>query len=282
VAFRGRLHETVDACFRERNLPLPDLDAVIHHYGFTLADRVEAKKPLYLELARRDAQDRPGDPPSLFNLLIQAATAGDWDLARDAAERFRAAARARKAGVPPTVLLTQATALQRLHHHEEALRVFGELLALDPACLPAKVGRGVSLERLGRREEARRILEACIRERPDFITTYLDLADLHGRAGEPGQAEAVLRGGLEGSPSDPALWGRLIRLGVEGGAMEKAVGDAWEAIQRCPGGGSGDWHRLVGVFLLRQGAQDEGRQVLAQGLEAFPGHPDLTRLLALC
>ncbi|BDU71006.1 glycosyltransferase [Mesoterricola silvestris] len=271
VAFRGRIHESVEASFPG---PLPDLDTVIHHFGFTLAHRVEAKKPVYLNLAREDARERPEDLLSLFNLVIQAATAEDWDLAALTAERYRALARE----APPTLLLTQATALQRSGRHEEALRVFAEL----PGSLPARVGRGVSLERLGRREEARVLLEACLREAPGYATARLDLADLHARAGEPAAARALLLAGVEAAPSDASLWGRLVRLGVEDGQLELAVKDAWGAIQHCPQGGGGDWHKLVGLFLLRLGAMAEGRQVLALGLAAFPGHPDLTRLLELC
>lgn len=275
VAFRGRIHEGVDASFVERGLALPEMDAVIHHYGFTLARRVEAKKPLYLELARRDARDRPEDPLSLFNVAIQAATAEDWALAAEASARYRTLAR----DLPPTLLLTQGLALQRTGRHEEALRVFAEL---PPGNLPAAVGRGVSLERLGRREEARTLLEACIRENPGYTTTYLDLADLHVRAGESAAARAVLLAGLEAAPGDAPLWGRLVRLGLEDGELEQAVRDAWGAIQQCPQGGDGSWHKLVGIFLLRQGAAAEGRQILDLGLAAFPGHPDLTRLLELC
>ncbi len=271
VAFRGRIHESVEASFPG---PLPDLDAVIHHYGFTLPARVEAKKPVYLDLALRDARDRPGDPLCLFNVVIQAATAEDWELAVRTAERYRALTRE----LPPALILTQGTALQRCGRHEEALRVFAEL----PGSLPAAVGRGVSLERLGRREEARVLLEACIREAPGYTTAYLDLADLHARAGDPAAARAILDAGLEAAPSDAPLWGRLVRLGVEEGRMEQAVRDAWGAIQHCPQGGDGSWHNLVGVFLLRQGAKAEGRQVLTLGLAAFPGHPDLARLLELC
>jgi len=282
VRFRGRIHEKVDACFLERGLPMPDLDTVIHHYGQTLAPRVEAKKPMYLDLARRDAEERPGDPESLFNLVIQAATAGDWELAAGASERYRSAARALGQGPLPALVLTQATALQRLGRHEEALATFGELAAADPGSLPAARGRAVSLERLGHREEAERIFRACLEIQPDFSTTCLDLADLLVRSDRPGDARETLRAGLGHAPRDPALWGRLIRLGLEAGDPAQAVRDAWEALQNCPAGGGGAWHTLVGVYLLREGATSEGRQVLALGLEAFPGHTELARLMGNC
>lgn len=273
VAYRGRIHERVDEGFLERGLPLADLDAVIHHYGFTLASRVEAKKPIYLDLALQDARDRPEDLDTLFNVVIQAVTAEDWARATEAAERYRSLAK----DVPPTLVLAQGVALQRAGRFEESLGVFGQL-----DTVPARVGQAVSLERLERRAEARPILEACLRDDPGYTTAYLDLADLHVREGALDAAREVLTAGLGISPGDAALWGRLVRLGVEAGTLEQAVQDAWGAIQHCPAGGDGGWHKLVGIFLLRQGAAAEGRQVITLGLAAFPGHPDLTRLLELC
>jgi len=279
VRFTSRVHEMVDPCFLERGMPMPELDTVIHHYGFTLEQRVEAKKPLYLDLARRDVEERPRDLASLFHLVTQAAAAEDWALAVEAAGAYRTAA---GRALNPTVLLTQALALQRLDRHDQALKTFQELLRAVPGSLPAAVGQGVSLERLGRREEARKIFEACIRKHPDSPTTYLDLADLHAREGKGDAARKTLRRGLGVMPCDAALWARLVRLGLETEGAEQAVRDAWEAIRNCPRGGGGDWHKLVGLFLLRQGAMEEGRTVIAQGLEAFPGNPDLTRLMGLC
>jgi len=60
--YRGRLHELVDPAFQERGLPLADLDAVIHHYGQTLADRVERKLTDYLDLARKDVRFTNREP----------------------------------------------------------------------------------------------------------------------------------------------------------------------------------------------------------------------------
>jgi hypothetical protein len=41
------------------------------------------------------------------------------------------------------------------------------------------------------------------------------------------------------------------------------------------------WHALVGVQLLKSGAREAGLTVIRQGLEAFPGNPELTRLEVL-
>jgi len=275
--FTCRIHEMVDPAFLARGIPLPDLDTVIHHLGFTLADRVEAKKPRYLELARRDAADRGGDHQAHFHLLLQAAAAQVWPLALEAADRCLALV---PAG-PPTVTLTRAVALQRLERHGEAVLAFADHLAVHPDNLPAANGLAVSLERLGKGAEARGILEALVREHPAFATPCLDLADLLVRAGEAGAARKALEGAVAASPRDPALRGRLVRLGLETGDVGQAAKDAWEALGACGGAGDPGWPRLVVLHLLRGGAREEALAVLALGLEAFPGNPDLLRLKEL-
>lgn len=272
--FTCRIHEMVDPAFQARGIPLPGLDAVIHHLGFTLADRAEAKKPRYLDLARRDAEERPGDYQAQFHLLLQAAAAHAWPLALEAADRCLALV---PAGAP-TVTLTRGTALQRLERHGEAAVAFADHLAVHPGNVPAAHGLAVSLEFLGKREEAKTILEALVREHPAYATPALDLADLLVRAGEREGARAALARAVAASPRDPALRGRLVRLGLEAGDPDLAVRDAWEALGACGGTGDPAWPRLVGLHLLRAGAREEALAVLALGLEAFPGNAELLRL----
>jgi len=54
---------------------------VIHHFGKLDCAREEAKSAYYLDLAERDAADRPLDPDRQFNLMAQAYAAGQWEKA---------------------------------------------------------------------------------------------------------------------------------------------------------------------------------------------------------
>jgi tetratricopeptide (TPR) repeat protein len=50
--------------------------------------------------------------------------------------------------------------------HEEALRLYDELLALDPKNLPARINRAATLSLLGRNEEALVATEECLAADP--------------------------------------------------------------------------------------------------------------------
>jgi len=275
MAFEGRLHELMEPFFQARGLPILTLDAVIHHYGQVLAERVEAKKPVYLELARQDVAERPGVLESHYNFVMQAMAAEAWETARAAV----VAMRARFPEDLPPITFVHALALQYLGRHAEALAEFDRLLERVPGHATGFVRRGVSLAELGRTLEARRVFERAMKRFPDVSAAVIHLAELDANLGHPEAARATLQRGVARHPADAAVWARLVRLDVDTGDTARGVQDAWAAIQRCPGGGGGTWHQLVGLALLKQGAAAQGRSVLQLGLRAFPNHPGLTRLL---
>lgn len=281
VRFQGRLHEQVDPSFTEKKLPIRDLEGVIHHYGQTFTEKVQRKKNLYMEMARRDLAEHPADLQRHYNLVEQAVGVGAWAEAEAAAGAFLALARKQRQPVPPSILFTRAWALQGLGRHREAVAEFDRLLARQPGHPAGTLQRGISLVALGRGREAHQAFRACRDANPAFSYAAFLLADLEAALGDHAQARADLERGLEACPGDPVLWDRLVRLGAESGQPDRSVQDAWAAIQKCPGGGGGRWHQLVAVALLKAGAREEGLSVVRMGLEAFPDHPDLTRLAGL-
>ena len=275
LAYRGRLHELVEPFFQERHLALGTLDAVIHHYGQTLAARVETKKAVYLALAEQDARERPTVLESHYNLVLQAMAAEAWATACAAVAELRR----HFPQEPPAVTFVHGLALHYLDRPEAALAEFDRLLRKTPGHSMGFIWRGVALASLGQHREARKVFEQARQRYPDLAMPIVHLADLEAKEGQPGAARALLTRGLERFPGDADLWSRLVTLSVATGNPEEAVRDAWAAIQHCPGGGAGTWHQLVGLALLQQGAAAQGRAVLQLGLQAFPGHPGLTRLL---
>lgn len=275
AAFRGRIHEALDPFFEERGLPVATLPVVIHHYGQTLADRVEAKKPVYLAIARRDAQERPDAFEAHVHFVQQAASAEDWPATLEAAAALEARFPTR---IHPGSLFSRALALQNLDRHGEALEAFDRLLRLEPGHAAGALRRGRSLEALGRIPEARRSFREAIAANPGYPVPRVFLADLEVRAGAPAEARAVLEAGLGEAGADPVLWTRLVQLDLEVQDGARAAQDAWAALQACPRGGEGLWHRLVAATLLRQGASGPAAAVLQAGLAAFPGDEGLRKL----
>jgi tetratricopeptide (TPR) repeat protein len=275
AAFRGRIHEALDPWFEARGLPVETLPAVIHHYGQTLPARVETKKPLYLEIARLDAQERPDAFEAHVHFVLQAASAEDWPATLEAAAGMEARFPRQ---VHPGSLFSRALALQNLGRHREALEAFDRLLGLDPDHATGALRRGLSLAALGRAAEARRIYREAIRRNPAYPVPRVFLANLEVKAGAPGEARAVLEAGLRDAPGDPVLWNRLVHLGLETSEPARAAEDAWAALRACPQGGDGLWHRLVAVTLLKQGAKEPAAAVIRAGLAAFPGDEGLLKL----
>ena len=275
MAFQGRLHELMEPFFQEHGLPILTLDAVIHHYGQVLAERVETKKPLYLELARQDVAERPAVLEAHYNFVMQAMAAEAWETARAAV----VAMRERFPEELAPITFVHALSLQYLGRHQEALAEFDRLLRKAPAHATGFVRRGVTLAGLGRPKEARKVFIQALKRFPEVSAALIHLAELDANLGDFPAARATLLRGVARFPLDAAVWARLVRLDVDAGRPEDAVQDAWAAIQRCPAGGGGTWHQLVGLALLKQGAAAQAQAVFRMGLQAFPGHPGLTRLL---
>jgi tetratricopeptide (TPR) repeat protein len=275
MAFQGRLHELMEPYFQEHGLAIATLDAVIHHYGQTLAARVEDKKPRYLALAQQDVAERPGVLEAHYNLVMQAMAAEAWPAAIEAVEQLHL----RFPQTLPAVTFVHALSLQNLERHGEALAAFDQLLEQAPGHATGFVRRAVSLASLGRTREAREAFLQAEHRFPELAVPIVHLAELEAGQGDLAAARATLLRAAARFPRDASVWTRLVRLGLDAGATADAVKDAWTAIQQCPGGGEGTWHQLVGLSLLQQGAQAQGRAVLQLGLRAFPGHPGLTRLL---
>jgi tetratricopeptide (TPR) repeat protein len=278
AAFTGRIHEAIDPFFEARGLPIHTLPAVIHHYGQTLPSRVAAKKPVYLDIARRDARERPEAFEAHVHLVLQAASAEDWPATLEAFEAMEAHFPQR---VHTGSLFSAALALQNLDRHAEALAVFERLLALDPTHAAGMLRRGVSLAAQGRAAEARRAFQGAVARDPAYPVPRVFLADLEQREGSGAEARAVLQAGLLEAPADPVLWNRLVQLDLQSGDPSQAAQDAWAALRACPGGGEGLWHRLVAASLLKQKALEPAAAVIRMGLATFPGDPGLARLQEL-
>lgn len=279
LVFEGRIHELLEPYFLARRLPVQDLEAVIHHFGKADLAREAAKKDYYLELAQREAQARPQELQAHFNLLQQAMAAQAWPLVEAAA--FAALKLSDAENVHPLVWLGAGMALQANGRHTEALPHLERLLALEPRHAQGLARRAVSLAAVGRLEEAREALRAAIAAEPGFIVPYVNLAELESQGGNPLAAQAALAAGLAANPADPQLLHAQVQLALSQGDLDRAVQAAWAAIQACPGGGQGVWHRLVAFQLLQKGLSAQAVEVLDLGLRTFPENEDLLRLRKL-
>jgi tetratricopeptide (TPR) repeat protein len=277
LRFEGRIHERADPYLVRRRLPIAVLDAVLHHYGKLEPAAEQAKKTYYLDLAERDAADRPGDADCQFFVMTQADLLGLWDKAIKAGS---AVMRLQPQHVPYAVLITVARAHQELGHHREALTLLLKVLKAEPGHPMAVQRLLASLYALGRAEEARPHLDRARAAHPQDPLPWLLLGELEERCGRLPEARVALQGAVERSPGEPGLRQALIQLDLRLGLEAQAAADALEALRVLPDQGAGHWHALAAGYLLKCGHVQPGRAVLDLGLRNFPEHVGLVRLAA--
>jgi len=276
LRFEGRIHELLEPCLRRQRLAVGALAAVIHHYGKLDPERETAKSAYYLELARRDAQERPSDPGRQFNLMVQAETAGHWETVLAAGSAVLHLSRQ----VPHAVRTALAVACQEMGRHQEALDHLGRVLAAQPDHPLALCRLPRSLAALGRRDEARAGLAKAMAACPQDPAPCLELGRLEEQEGRVQPAREALCAAAARRPQDPLLRQALVELDLRHRLEAQAAADAMEALRALPGQGGGHWHALAAGFLLRSGHAGPGRAVLDLGLASFPGHPGLLGLAA--
>ena len=271
--FQGRIHELAEFYFEQRQLPVAELEAVIHHFGKTDMDRDLAKQAEYLRLAKLEAQARPGDPQLLYNVIQQGLMVEDWAAVLAAAEAYLE----RAANAPMLVWLGGGLALQGLGRFAESLPYFQGILRQRPEHAVALGARAESLWRLGQIQQSQAAFLKAMEADPGYTLPFLKLAKLLEEAQDLPGARSVLEAGLDQNPRDALLWEALV--GQAARHRDPLVArDAWDALQAVPDGGKSIWHQLVIHALRSQGSHADADRVLALGLRAFPNHPELLSL----
>ena len=276
AVFQGRIHELAEFYFEHRQLPVADLEAVIHHFGKTDMDRDLGKQAEYLRLAKLEALARPGDPQLLYNVIQQGLMVDDWSAVLEAAVAYLEQAKA----APMLVWLGGGLALQGLGRFAESLAYFQGILRQRPGHAVALGARAESLWRLGQVAQAEAGFLMAMEADPGYTLPFLKMAKMLEEGQDLAGARSVLEAGLDQNPRDAMLWEALVGLAARHRDPQVAR-DAWDALQAVPDGGKSIWHQLVVHALRNQGNREDADRVLALGLAAFPGHAELVKLASL-
>ena len=273
LRYAGRVHETFEPLLISMGKEIPELDAVIHHYGKLFKDREDYKTQYYFMLARQDAEKKPDDMVAQYNLLQQALTAKQWETALGAAQTSR------KLGVSAAfVFYGGGQALQELGRHEEAIEYFDELLKREPQHALAMLCKGSSCNALGNVNAARQLITKAIELDPAFVPAYGRLAWVEFSAKNFDAARQSVMNAIKIAPNEPGLYNDLINIELTRNNRRQAGQDALLGLQNCPDKGGGLWHRLAAVYLLETGDRDAAKSMLQSGLDAFPNDTDLVQL----
>ncbi len=165
---------------------------------------------------------------------------------------------------------------------ESAVAAFQQMLDFDPSSTAARNNLALSLQRLGRYDEAIAHFEVLVENEADFIGTWTNLADLYADMGRFDEAEEVLLRLAEHQPESAWSYDGLAQLYLRQGDYARTEDAAQEALRR--GGAiarrflagigilTGDWEQVESIIQigaletepsLRFGAIPFGRSDLA-------------------
>ncbi len=231
-----------------------------HYLGAILASagRIQEAKALM----KRALELKPSEFAYLENYV------GVLVLAEDFAEALEPSRKALKRQPRnPNLVYLNAASLQKLDRLYEARDGFVALLRLAPGHPEGRKEYAVTLTRLGELEEAQRVIEPLIAERPRFADAYLVRANIHSFRFEFGLALADYERTLALQPNSiDALIGRGAALS-QIDRLPEALGCYDQAIAL---GGDGETRGLAarGAALAEVGETEEARQTLRRATES--------------
>lgn len=269
--YREPVHENITESVRENGGVVRVEPIIIHHYGYAglLADagdreKARAKRVMYLDIARRKAQERPGDPKAWHDLAEQA-------LALGAGEEAETAARQAVTLAPRD--LAAATSLANLlltrGEFDEARHVLEPFAGADA---PAHVltALGAVAFRQGRIRDARVLLEQAVADHPWAVQAKGCLARVLEVEGDPDGARALLDAAVATAPGIEELHTRLrahdARRRAESAIAADRLPEALRLLGEALALDAEDplVHRAIGLALGRAGQHGPARESFAR------------------
>lgn len=144
---------------------------------------------------------------------------------------------------------------------DAALAAFDRILEENPKFVPARLNRGDVYVALGRRDDARKDLEAAAKAAPKNPAVLLKLAMFHQEARQYADAEKAYLGVLEIDPASAISYNNLAWMAAERGErLDDALAWAKKAVEIAPDVGT--THDTLGLV-------HRARKELPQAVEAF-------------
>ncbi len=177
-----------------------------------------------------------------------------------------------------TELMNRGHAARRAGRPEEALELYRQALAQEPASAEANSVCGLMLLHLGRAGEAGPLLERAVEIAPTHAALRLNLAEWHRHEGRFDQAEAIAAAVAADQPQLWQAWEKLGELKARSGRFAEAESDFARAVALRPRDPSLLYKRARACF--DAGRIDESLRILGEAAPLAPGHPAILRLHA--
>ncbi|MDR2562184.1 MAG: glycosyltransferase [Holophagales bacterium] len=227
---------------------------------------------------------KPEHAPALLLKAISLVQLGDVDLGRKAARR---AIELQPGFTPARIYLAHLDIKDE--NFDSARKILAEALKIAPN-EPKIYDQLLYIELLdGNHLEATKIAERAIKECPGrgegnwescVYQYYSQMAEHELATGRFDAARQLALKGLESVPREPLLYDLLIKIEMGRDNLQQAAQDALKGLQNCQAS-SPLWYRLAAVYLGKVGERHTAKSILDLGLKAFPGDPDLVRLMGI-
>jgi len=196
-----------------------------------------------------------------------ALAARDLPAAVAAFERATAAGAALK-----LTAKAHALALSELGQHGAAIEVFRPWFAKNQKDYATANLMGVLLKRAGRLPKALEVLELARKLRPQELSPWQNLGNVHEALGDPAKAAQSYRGGLKIDPKSAELWRLLARQQLALGEEEAAL----ESLRRGLGFAAASVPILAMLVqsLQRLDRIAEAQEVIARARQSAPENDD--------
>lgn len=273
VCFVGRVHETVRPRITATHGLLGRANFCIHHFGLALGEAVKLRKnKAYREMGRRKIAEVPGDWQAHFDLgLLELEQFKNYLAAESLFSR--ACELNPRAGVAWFFL---GRTYSYMRYFEDALKALRQASRVGHCSALLDEIRGDVHYNLGQFEEARSSYEATLKRDPANRATRAKLGLATVRCGKAEKGLNLLRRAIAASPEVPELYEGLLLALVFLERLQEAAEVAQGKLQAVPNPYAGDYIRAASLWAqLRD--WPKATCLIEQGLQAYPGDPDLSR-----
>ena len=166
------------------------------------------------------------------------------------------------------------------NRHEDALRHFDHMLVLNPSSVFALLGKGNSLNALGRLNEAEKVLRRVLHIRPDNQYAYAELGLVKLNKGEVQEAErAFVKARAKGGEQYTCPYEGLGLVYLKKGKIDMAAASFRKAITINPNIEYKKYNELAKIF-IKKGEVRRAATLLGKSIKNYRYDPEAANLLA--
>jgi tetratricopeptide (TPR) repeat protein len=187
IRFVNAVHELIEPCLRDLNIPICSCNIPVHHFGKLQEAKTHEKTKVYRDLGKKKLKKNRRNPSAVRELAIQSAHLGKH---ADALNLWRQFLKLQP--ISAEAHLNIGTACWNLARYAEAADFAEKALRLDPTLKEAKFNRAIALLLLGRADETKSILQEVVAKQPEYPAAQFLLCVAHVCLGEQSQIESAL------------------------------------------------------------------------------------------